>query len=120
MKECEGDPCGAFLKPATRAPDYCCLCICHCLCHRSQRPLLLVRKYVHSDILKQHHELARFVIATFGVLYAIFLGLAPTNVQEEYHEIRSKVNKEANLFATLAKMSLSLKSPAREEVQRQI
>ncbi len=77
-----------------------------------------IRKYIHSNILKQHHELAGFIIATLGVLYAVFLGLTVTDVQKQNHDIKSRVNKEAYLTADLIRFARNLNDPARREIQQ--
>ncbi len=76
-----------------------------------------VRKYIHSDILKQHHELAGFVIMTLGVLYAVFLGVTATNAQKQYNEIDSKVNREAYVTADLIRFTKNLADPDKEKIQ---
>jgi len=80
----------------------------------------IVRKYIHFDILKKHHDLAGFVITTLGVLYTVFLGLTVVNAQNQKNEISSRVNEEAYLAANLIRFVSALPEQQKIQVQQGI
>lgn len=65
----------------------------------------IIRRCVHHDILKKHHDLAGFIIGTLGVLYSVFLGFTIVHAQDRYAQITSQVNKEAYLSADLYRIA---------------
>ncbi len=81
---------------------------------------IIVRRFVHIDILKKHHDLAGYVIATLGTLYSVLLGFTIVNSQERYGHIISQVNKEAYLCADLFRTSMGLPDEIREEMHQTI
>src|SRR5689334_14998067 len=77
---------------------------------------LIVRRFVHIDILKKHHDLAGYVIATLGTLYSVLLGFTIVNSQDRYGHIISQVNKEAYLCADLFRTSMGLPEKNQKEM----
>ena len=57
--------------------------------------LLLVRKFVHHSILKQHNDIAGFVFATVGVIYGVMLAFVVIIVWEQYNDANAIAKNEA-------------------------
>jgi H+/Cl- antiporter ClcA len=62
---------------------------------------LLVRRLIGVDILERHNEVAGFIYAAIGVVYAVLLGLAAITVWERYDRAQASVEQEANDLADL-------------------
>jgi len=80
----------------------------------------LVRRFVHFDVLKKHHDLAGFVIGTLGTLYSVLLGFSIVSAQERLGLIVSKVNEEAYLSADLYRTTLVFPQDTRAHMQNSI
>jgi hypothetical protein len=81
---------------------------------------LLIRRWIHIDVMKKHHELAGYVISVLAVLYSIFLGLTAANAQQSHEKIISKVDKEAYLLADLLMITKSFPEAEGEKIQKTI
>ena len=57
---------------------------------------LLVRRWVTVEVLERHNEVAGFIYAVIGVLYAVLLGFTAIIVWERFNEAQTNVEKEAN------------------------
>ncbi len=57
---------------------------------------LLVRRWVTVEVLERHNEVAGFIYAVIGVLYAVVLGFTAIIVWERFAEAQTNVEKEAN------------------------
>ena len=57
--------------------------------------ILVVRKTVNLNRLKNHHDVAGFVFANLGVLYAVLLGFTVVNVQERFDKVKGITRLEA-------------------------
>ena len=62
---------------------------------------LIVRRFVHHDILKKHHDIAGFVIGVLGVLYGVLLSFTIISSQNQVVQIVTQVDEEAYLIADL-------------------
>lgn len=58
--------------------------------------LLMVRKYIHHSKLELHNEVAGFVYAVIGVIYAVLLAFVVVTVWEQFTDAENQVNKEVS------------------------
>jgi hypothetical protein len=63
--------------------------------------MLLVRRTVRFSVLEEHQEVAGFIYAIIGVLYAVLLAFIVVVVWEQQAEARVRVEQEANELADL-------------------
>ena len=77
---------------------------------------LLSRRLVGVEVLKANNEVAGFIYAVIGVVYAVLLGFSAIIVWEQYERARQIVEQEANQLADLYRNAQSFP----ESVQRQI
>src|SRR5262245_3687862 len=62
---------------------------------------LLIRRWVSVEVLERHNEVAGFIYAVIGVLYAVVLGFTAIIVWGRFDEARTNVEKEANELGDL-------------------
>ncbi len=62
---------------------------------------VLVRRWVSVEILKLNNEVAGFIYAVIGVLYAVLLGFTAIIVWEQFDKAQAGVDQEANELADL-------------------
>jgi hypothetical protein len=67
--------------------------------------LLLVRRFVPADRLARHTDVAGYVYAVIGVLYAVILAQVVVAAWEEYRDAREGAAAEANAVLNLARLS---------------
>jgi hypothetical protein len=67
--------------------------------------LALVRRKVPSAKLAQHTEVAGYVYAVIGVIYAVVLALVVIAAWEEYRAAQEETSKEATAVLNLARMA---------------
>jgi hypothetical protein len=67
--------------------------------------LLLVRWLLPSDRLSRHTNVAGYVYAVIGVLYAVILAQVVVAAWEEYRDARGDAAAEANAVLNLARLS---------------
>ena len=63
--------------------------------------IISVRAIVQRKNLKAHHDVAGFVFANLGVLYAVLLGFTVVNVQQRFDKIKEVTQVEASYLAEL-------------------
>lgn len=63
--------------------------------------LLIVRKYIPAKKFKSHNDVAGFIFATLGVIYAVMLAFLVIVAWENFDQSDSNVVKEANSLASL-------------------
>jgi hypothetical protein len=81
---------------------------------------LLVRRLIGVDILERHNEVAGFIYAAIGVVYAVLLGLAAITVWERYDRAQASVEQEANDLADLYRDAETFPSDVRTQLKDQI
>ena len=64
--------------------------------------LALVQRLVSLELRQQHNDVAGFVYAVLGVVYAVLLALVVIAVWEQYQRARETVGNEANAVAEIA------------------
>jgi hypothetical protein len=62
---------------------------------------LLVRRLVGVDVLASHNDVAGFIYAVIGVVYAVLLGFSAIIVWEQFRRAQEGVASEANALADL-------------------
>src|SRR5215475_14331584 len=61
----------------------------------------LVRRRFNAEVLARHNEVAGFVYAVIGVVYAVLLGFTAIIVWEQFREAEEDADREANALADL-------------------
>src|SRR5207244_3612959 len=82
--------------------------------------LLLVRRSVELETLEAHQEVAGFIIAIVGVIYAVMLALVVIAVWEQFEGARAIVEREANQLAGLYRLTDALPAGARPRLRQGI
>lgn len=63
--------------------------------------LLIVRRFISHERLKMHNDVAGFIFATLGTIYAVLLAFTVVIVWGNYESVESNIEKEANCLAGL-------------------
>lgn len=69
---------------------------------------MLFRKRFDIEELKEHHEVAGFIITTLGALYGVIVAFTIVNAQQHAAELRSGVQQEAYMASNLFKTTESI------------
>jgi hypothetical protein len=77
----------------------------------------LFRRYVPAERLLPHHEVAGFLVAVVGVLYAVVLGFVVVTVWASYDAAQRNADAEAGDAAEVFLAARELPQPARSRVQ---
>jgi hypothetical protein len=67
--------------------------------------LLLVRRFVPADRLARHTDVAGYIYAVIGVLYAVILAQVVVAAWDEYRDAREGAAAEANAVLNLARLA---------------
>jgi uncharacterized membrane protein YgaE (UPF0421/DUF939 family) len=79
--------------------------------------LALVQRLVSLELRQQHNDVAGFVYAVLGVVYAVLLALVVIAVWEQYQRARETVGSEANAVAEIAWLAHRLPESDRQQLQ---
>jgi Protein of unknown function (DUF4239) len=79
--------------------------------------LILVQRLVPAAIRKEHNDVAGFIYAVLGVIYAVLLALVVIAVWEEFGRARVTVEAEANALAEIFWLAHALPEPEGRELQ---
>jgi protein-S-isoprenylcysteine O-methyltransferase Ste14 len=79
--------------------------------------LTLVERLVPATTRKEHNEVAGFIYAALGVIYAVLLALVVIAVWEEFGRARVTVESEANALAEIFWLAHALPEPEGPHVQ---
>jgi hypothetical protein len=79
--------------------------------------LMLVQRLVPVSIRKEFNDVAGFVYAVLGVIYAVLLALVVIATWEEFGRARVTVEAEANALAEISWLANGLPDPERHELQ---
>jgi hypothetical protein len=77
----------------------------------------LVQRLVPADSRRQHNDVAGFIYAALGVIYAVLLALVVIAVWEQYGAARETVEQEANATADIFWLANQLPEPRGTHVQ---
>ncbi len=79
--------------------------------------LALVQRLVPWQLRQQHNDVAGFIYAVLGVVYAVLLGFTTIVVWEDFDLARSTTESEANELAELFWLARELPEPQGEQIQ---
>jgi len=79
--------------------------------------LTLVQRLVPVTTRKEHNDVAGFIYAALGVIYAVLLALVVIAVWEEFGRARVTVEGEANALAEISWLAHTLPEPEGREFQ---
>jgi TRAP-type C4-dicarboxylate transport system permease small subunit len=71
------------------------------ICLAALAGLELVQRLVPADSRRQHNDVAGFIYAALGVIYAVLLALVVIAVWEEFDAANDTVEQEANAVAEI-------------------
>ena len=77
---------------------------------------LLVRRIVGHEVLKRHNDVAGFIYAVLGVVYAVLLGFTAIIVWEQFQSAEEVGEREANKLADLYRDSRVFAPGVRNEI----
>src|SRR5688572_696959 len=81
---------------------------------------LLVRRTVGVDVLAQHDDVAGFIYAVVGVVYAVLLGFSAIIVWEQFRNAQEGADHEANALADLYRDSRVFPPEVRNAVELRV
>ena len=81
---------------------------------------LLARRWVSVEILKLNNEVAGFIYAVIGVLYAVLLGFTAIIVWEQFDTAQAGVDQEANELADLYRDAQAFPDDTRKLLESQL
>ena len=81
---------------------------------------LLVRRRVGADVLAHHNDVAGFIYAVVGVVYAVLLGFSAIIVWEQFRRAQEGVEQEANALADLYRNSRVFPPEVRNAVELRV
>jgi hypothetical protein len=79
--------------------------------------LELVERLVPATSRQRHNDVAGFIYAALGVIYAVLLALVVIAVWEEYDAASETVEQEANALAEIAWLGHRLPEPEGAHIQ---
>jgi Protein of unknown function (DUF4239) len=88
-----------------------------CICLLSIGGLELVGRFVPADRRQPHNDVAGFIYAALGVIYAVLLALVVIAVWEEYDAASVTVEQEANALAEIFWLAHRLPEPEGSHIQ---
>src|SRR5215208_150217 len=77
----------------------------------------LVQRLVPADSRQRHNDVAGFIYAALGVIYAVLLALVVIAVWEEYQAASETVEQEANAVAEIYWLANRLPEPQGTHLQ---
>ena len=81
---------------------------------------LLARRWVGVEVLKLNNEVAGFIYAVIGVVYAVLLGFTAIIVWEQYDKAKAVVEQEANELADLYRDAQTFPDDVRRELETRL
>jgi hypothetical protein len=87
------------------------------VCLAALAGLELVQRLVPADSRQPHNDVAGFIYAALGVIYAVLLALVVIAVWEEYNAASETVEQEANALAEIFWLAHRLPEPEGVELQ---
>ena len=79
--------------------------------------LMLVQRLVPVNLRKEHNDVAGFIYAVLGVIYAVLLALVVIATWEEFGRARITGEGEANALAEICWLAHQLPEPEGRELQ---
>ncbi len=81
---------------------------------------LLVRRFVAVEVLERHNEVAGFIYAVIGVVYAVLLGFTAIIVWERHDKAQDALEAEANDLTDLYRDAETFPDDIRRELETQL
>lgn len=78
---------------------------------------LLVRRRVGAEVLARHNDVAGFIYAVIGVVYAVLLGFSAIIVWEQFRNAQEGAELEANALADLYRDAQVFPAATREAME---
>jgi hypothetical protein len=82
--------------------------------------MLLVRRSVALSTLEVHNDVAGFIYAVIGVVYAVLLAFMVIVVWERYDAAETRVNQEAGTIIDIYRDAQAFEDPFRTDVRAQL
>jgi len=82
--------------------------------------LYVFDRFVHVSIRSRHNDVAGFIIAIIGVVYAVLLAFIAVAAWQSYDAANSVVQSEASLIGNLFRDSIAVDEPARSEIRQDV
>ncbi len=82
--------------------------------------LVIIRKFHKPQKLKLHNDVAGFIFATLGVIYAVLLAFLVVINWQDFDEAQKNVAKEANYLASVYRDSTPLPAAFRSELKNNL
>jgi len=82
--------------------------------------LAIVRRVVGPARLQPHHDVAGFIFAILGVIYAVLLAFVVIVVWEQFEGAGEKVMKEANTIATMYRVAHAFPTPIERKIKGEL
>jgi hypothetical protein len=79
--------------------------------------LILVQRLVPSTLREEHNDVAGFIYAVVGVMYAVLLAFVVIVVWQDYQEAKDTVESEANELAGVYFLADRFPDPERAHIQ---
>jgi hypothetical protein len=79
--------------------------------------LLVVRKYFNHTIMEVHNEVAGFIYAVLGVIYAVLLAFIVIAVWEDYIDAEKNVHKEVSHVVDIYRNAEAFSDSLKIEIQ---
>lgn len=80
--------------------------------------LLVMRKVVNFDRLRQSHDVGGYLLSVVGTLYAVLLGLVVVDAMSKFQLAREVTEREANALADVFMLAKCLPGPKKYEVRK--
>ena len=78
---------------------------------------LWIRRAIGSEVLARHNDVAGFIYAVVGVVYAVLLGFSAIIVWEQFRQAEEGVAREANELADLYRDSQVFSTEVRAQIE---
>jgi hypothetical protein len=79
--------------------------------------LALVQRLVSSELRKRHNDVAGFIYAVIGIVYAVLLALVVIAVWEDYEAARDTTDREASELAEIFWLAHQFPEPHQRQIQ---
>lgn len=73
--------------------------------------LWVVRRSVSPALLREHHDVAGFILAIVGVIYAVLLAFAVLVVWEQFEDAKIVAERESNALVDVYRMAFGFPAP---------
>lgn len=82
--------------------------------------VLLVRNRVSRGTLRNHHEVAGYLLSIVGTLYSVLLGLIVVDTQTKYQQAKMMAQQEADCCLDMFHLSYALPAPTRKKLHQDL